>query len=175
MNFRQKYAPTSLANVVFEDANVAKTIGEYANGMRSGGLLLHGPNGTGKSTIALLMAQKSLSDNSVDDCWLSIVHANADDIEKKIEGMFTNARWQELGGSTVPIGIVEEADLLSLRLQYRIRQHLDASKSTIVLTCNEPQRIANKLYSRCRRAGTAPEAMVARGAANSATGECCAL
>jgi hypothetical protein len=131
-NFSQKYAATSLSGYVFEDANVAATINDYANGRRSGGLLLHGPNGTGKSTIALLMTRHSLAASSISEGWLSILHANADDIEEQLDGLFTNTRWQKFQGSAAPIGIINEADLLSLRLQYRVRQFLDDNQATIL-------------------------------------------
>ena len=44
-SFQQKYAPTRLATYQFEDSNVHATISDYAAGLRSGALLLHGPNG----------------------------------------------------------------------------------------------------------------------------------
>ena len=50
--FVAKYAPKSLSEIVFADVAVEKEIERYISGGDLRPLILYGPNGTGKSTIA---------------------------------------------------------------------------------------------------------------------------
>jgi replication-associated recombination protein RarA len=55
MSVEKKYAPTTLNDVVFSDAVTQMRVMAYANGGISGHVILYGPNGTGKSTVAKLL------------------------------------------------------------------------------------------------------------------------
>ena len=59
-SFVEKYAPKQLSEVVFADANVEEAIQRYASKEDMRPLILYGPNGTGKTTIARLLAEKIL-------------------------------------------------------------------------------------------------------------------
>lgn len=53
--FQTKYAPRSLSDVVFHDDDAEQMIADYAAGRERPNLILHGPFGTGKTTIAKLL------------------------------------------------------------------------------------------------------------------------
>jgi replication-associated recombination protein RarA len=55
MSIEKKYAPKTLDDVVFCDAATKMRVKAYASGELSGHVILHGPNGTGKSTVAKLL------------------------------------------------------------------------------------------------------------------------
>lgn len=65
MTILDKHRPTRFADLVFASPQLRDHLKAYADGRRGGSLLLHGPYGTGKSTIAeaiqreLLIAQES--------------------------------------------------------------------------------------------------------------------
>jgi len=52
---REKYKATTLNDCVFANQTIQNRIQAYASGNLKGHLILHGPNGTGKSTIADLL------------------------------------------------------------------------------------------------------------------------
>lgn len=55
MNTANKYAPTNFDEVIFSNLAVERRIQAYATGQLNGHVLLHGPNGTGKTTVANLL------------------------------------------------------------------------------------------------------------------------
>lgn len=57
MKTETKYAPTNLNEVIYPSAAVALRIQAYAAGKLDGHVMLHGPNGTGKTTLAELLVQ----------------------------------------------------------------------------------------------------------------------
>ena len=57
MKTENKYAPTNLNDVIYPSTAVELRIKAYADGQLEGHVMLHGPNGTGKTTVAKLLAQ----------------------------------------------------------------------------------------------------------------------
>jgi DNA polymerase III delta prime subunit len=55
MGVAEKYAPKSLNDVVIPILATANRLNGYADGGLNGHIILHGPNGTGKSTVAHLL------------------------------------------------------------------------------------------------------------------------
>jgi replication-associated recombination protein RarA len=55
MGVAEKYAPKSLNDVVIPSVATANRLNGYANGGLNGHIILYGPNGTGKSTVAHLL------------------------------------------------------------------------------------------------------------------------
>jgi replication-associated recombination protein RarA len=55
MKTATKYAPQNLNEVIYPNDSVEHRIHAYATGQLEGHVMLHGPNGTGKSTVAKLL------------------------------------------------------------------------------------------------------------------------
>ena len=53
-----KYAPTNLNEVIYPNVAVERRIKGYGKGEMKGHVMLHGPNGTGKTTVAKLLVQE---------------------------------------------------------------------------------------------------------------------
>jgi replication factor C small subunit len=109
-------------------------------------LLLHGPAGTGKTTLAKIL----INQLEIDD--YDVLHVNAsrdngvDFLKTKIEGFV----------STLPFGhlkivLLDEADYLSPNAQGLLRGLMEtyASQARFILTCNFVHKIISPLKSRC--------------------------
>ncbi|WP_416548458.1 AAA family ATPase [Limnohabitans sp. DCL3] len=57
MKTEKKYAPTNLNEVIYPSTAAELRIKAYADGQLEGHVMLHGPNGTGKTTVAKLLAE----------------------------------------------------------------------------------------------------------------------
>lgn len=64
MKVEEKYAPTSLNDVVIPSVATANRLHGYANGGLSGHIILYGPHGTGKSTVAHLLPAAISGENA---------------------------------------------------------------------------------------------------------------
>ena len=53
-----KYAPNKLAEVIYPNLGVERRINGYATKQLEGHIILHGPNGTGKSSLANLLVKE---------------------------------------------------------------------------------------------------------------------
>lgn len=69
MKCEDKYAPTNLNEVIYPSIAVERRIKAYAAGQLEGHVMLYGPNGTGKTTVAnLLVRAIGGEDARQDDC-----------------------------------------------------------------------------------------------------------
>jgi len=64
MNVAEKYAPTSLNDVVMPNVATENRINGYASSGLNGHIILWGPNGTGKSTVAHLLPAAIAGDDA---------------------------------------------------------------------------------------------------------------
>ena len=64
-----KYAPKNLNEVIYPSVAVERRIKGYGTGELDGHVMLHGPNGTGKTTVAKLLIDEIGGDDARADEW----------------------------------------------------------------------------------------------------------
>ena len=143
----EKYRPTKVDGYVFTDVAVREQIEQW---IKEGGcphLLLHGPAGTGKTTLAKLLVHE-LQIDGYDFLQVNASRDNGVDfLKSKIEGFV----------STMPFGhlkivLLDEADSLPLMTQSALRTDMETYSQTVrfILTCNYPEKIMPAIReSRC--------------------------
>ena len=142
----EKYRPSSIEDYVFSNSAQQEQVNHWIAERSIPHLLLSGPAGTGKTTLALMLVTAM----GIDD--FDFLHVNAsrdngvDFLKSKIEGFV----------STMPFGhlkivLLDEADYLSHNAQAILRGLMEtyASQARFILTCNLPHKIINPLKSRC--------------------------
>ena len=139
----EKYRPQTLEEYVGNETIKSK-IADYLKHGSIQNLLFHGVAGTGKKTLAKLIA-KNLN------CDLLYLNASdergIDTIREKIQPFALS-----MGFNDVKIVILDEADYLTPQAQATLRHTIEAcSKTTrFILTCNYLERIISPLQSRCQ-------------------------
>ncbi len=139
----EKYRPTNIDNYVGNE-NIKNTIKSYISQNDIQNLLFYGPAGTGKTTLAKLIAKNV-------DC--DVLYINASDergietIRDKVSGFASTMSFKPL-----KVVILDEADFLTIMAQASLRNVIETfSRSTrFILTCNYLERIINPLQSRCQ-------------------------
>lgn len=140
------YRPKTVDEYVFTDATVKEQIQSYIQDKACPHLLIHGPAGTGKTTLAKILVHNL----GIDDYDFLQVNASRDNgvdfLKSKIEGFV----------STLPFGhlkivLLDEADYLSHNAQALMRGLMETyhSQARFILTCNFLHKIIPPLKSRC--------------------------
>jgi replication factor C small subunit len=142
----ERYRPRDVAGYVFTDEGVREQVESWIREKSIPHLLLHGPAGTGKTTLAKIL----INQLEIDDYDILQVNASRDNgvdfLKTKIEGFV----------STLPFGhlkivLLDEADYLSPNAQGLLRGLMEtyASQARFILTCNFVHKIIPPLKSRC--------------------------
>lgn len=139
----EKYRPQVLEDYVGNEV-IKNKIADYLKQGSIQNLLFHGVAGTGKTTLAKLIA-KNLN------CDLLYLNASdergIDTIREKIIPFASSMSFND-----VKIIILDEADYLTPQAQATLRNIIEScSKTTrFILTCNYLERITSPLQSRCQ-------------------------
>ena len=139
----EKYRPQVLENYVGNEV-IKNKIADYLKQGSIQNLLFHGVAGTGKTTLAKLIA-KNLN------CDLLYLNASdergIDTIREKIIPFASS-----LGFGDVKIVILDEADYITPQAQATLRNTMESfsGNTRFILTCNYLERIISPLQSRCQ-------------------------
>ena len=139
----EKYRPTTLEEYVGNET-IKNKIADYLKQGSIQNLLFHGVAGTGKTTLAKLIA-KNLN------CDLLYINASdergIDTIRDKIIPFASSMSFND-----VKIVILDEADFITPQAQATLRNTIEScSKTTrFIFTCNYLERIISPLQSRCQ-------------------------
>ena len=139
----EKYRPITLEEYIGNET-IKNKIADYLKQGSIQNLLFHGVAGTGKTTLAKLIA-KNLN------CDLLYLNASdergIDTIREKIIQFASS-----MSCNDVKIVILDEADYLTPQAQATLRNTIEScSKTTrFILTCNYLERIISPLQSRCQ-------------------------
>ena len=139
----EKYRPTTLEEYVGNET-IKNKIADYLKQGSIQNLLFHGVAGTGKTTLAKLIA-KNLN------CDLLYINASdergIDTIREKIIPFASSMSF-----SGVKIVLLDEADYITPQAQATLRNTIEACSNTtrFIFTCNYLERIISPLQSRCQ-------------------------
>lgn len=139
----EKYRPQTLEGYVGNEV-IKNKILDYLSQGSIQNLLLHGVAGTGKTTLAKLIANNL-------NCDLLYINASdergIDTIREKIIPFASS-----LGFGDVKIVILDEADYITPQAQATLRNTMESfsGNTRFILTCNYLERIISPLQSRCQ-------------------------
>ena len=149
VSFTTKYKPTSLADVVYPDTQTQLDIMSYENAGRFNHIILYGPYGTGKSTIARLMP-KAVVDDVDEDNEVSFINGskvcgiqNIDDIEDFLHLTSWNKK-------ALKFVIIDEAEQLTRATQLALKGVLDKynDSAMFIFTTNHIGNLDGGIQSR---------------------------
>ena len=139
----EKYRSKELDEYVGNE-HIKKTIQQYLDQNDIQNLIFYGPAGTGKTTLAKLIANNLNCD---------YLYINASDergietIRDKVSGFASTASFKPL-----KVVILDEADFLTIQAQASLRNVIETFSRTtrFIMTCNYVERIIDPLQSRCQ-------------------------
>lgn len=145
----EKFRPKSFDEVIGQEV-IVKRIKAFVESKNIPHLLLAGPPGVGKSTIALVIAKELFG-----EYWMgNFVELNASSdrgINVIREDVKNFARTKSIGNVPFKIILLDEADSLTRDAQQALRRTMEQYSSTcrFILSANYSSRILNPIQSRC--------------------------
>jgi len=141
-----KYKPINLGEVIYPNEAVRKRIHGYMSGQLEGNILLHGPNGTGKTTVADMLPNYISGPNAY------IETASFDDILKKsdMHGYIANSCSVANFSDSKYFMVFHEFDNAKANVSnfWTIIEKY-STRLMLIITSNEPMNIHKSLRSRC--------------------------
>ena len=136
MSFMAKHEPRSVGDLVIENARTRQRLEDYAAGDRNGHMVMHGPNGTGKSSAARVIAEARCNVNGDQAPFWTRNAANMSAAD--FDAILNEWEWQRRCGVKHPVTIIEEVDKLSAQMRDRLQAFIDeyGKNGQIIATSN---------------------------------------
>jgi replication factor C small subunit len=145
----EKYRPSKFEDVVGQE-EIIKRVKNLTNSLNLPHLLFAGPAGTGKSTLAIIVA-KELFKEYWKENYLELNASDARGIDVIRQEVKNFARTKSLGSVPFKIIFLDEADALTKEAQQALRRTMENFTSTcrFILSCNYSSKIIDPIQSRC--------------------------
>jgi len=145
----EKYRPNKFEDV-FGQEEIIKRVKNLTNSLNLPHMLFAGPAGTGKSTLAIIVA-KELFKEYWKENYLELNASDARGIDVIRQEVKNFARTKSLGSVPFKIIFLDEADALTKEAQQALRRTMENYTSTcrFILSCNYSSKIIDPIQSRC--------------------------
>jgi len=145
----EKYRPSKFEEVMGQQ-DILKRIKSLVQALNIPHLMFAGPAGTGKSTLALIIA-KELFKNTWKGNFLELNASDERGIDVVRQKVKDFARTKALGDVPFKVIFLDEADALTKEAQQALRRTMENYTNTcrFILSCNYSTKIIDPIQSRC--------------------------
>jgi len=145
----EKYRPNKFEEVFGQD-EIVKRVKNLTNSLNIPHMLFAGSAGTGKSTLAIIVARELFKEYWKEN-YLELNASDARGIDVIRQEVKNFARTKSLGSVPFKIIFLDEADALTKEAQQALRRTMENYTSTcrFILSCNYSSKIIDPIQSRC--------------------------
>jgi len=145
----EKYRPFKFENMVGQQ-EIIKRVKSLVQAMNIPHLMLAGPAGTGKSTLALITVKELFKGNWKEN-YLELNASDERGIDVVRQKVKDFARTKAIESIPFKVIFLDEADALTKEAQQALRRTMENYSNTcrFILSCNYSSRIIDPIQSRC--------------------------
>jgi len=145
----EKYRPENFEGVVGQSETI-KRVKSLVGSLNIPHLLLAGPAGTGKSTLALIIVKQLFGERWRDN-YLELNASDERGIDVVRQKVKNFARTKSLSKVPFKVIFLDEADALTREAQQALRRTMENYTNTcrFILSCNYSSKIIDPIQSRC--------------------------
>jgi replication factor C small subunit len=145
----EKYRPNKFEDILGQD-EIVKRVKNLTASLNIPHLLLAGPAGTGKSSLAIVIVKELFGDKWHEN-FLELNASDTRGIDVVRQEVKNFARTKSLGEVPFKVIFLDEADALTREAQQALRRTMENYTSTcrFVLSCNYSSKIIDPIQSRC--------------------------
>jgi replication factor C small subunit len=145
----ERYRPIKFEEVFGQD-EIVKRVKNLTNSLNIPHMLFAGAAGTGKSTLAIIVARELFKEYWKEN-YLELNASDARGIDVIRQEVKNFARTKSLGSVPFKIIFLDEADALTKEAQQALRRTMENYTSTcrFILSCNYSSKIIDPIQSRC--------------------------
>lgn len=150
MTFANRHEPQTVQQLVFKDPAVASIIADYASGVRTQHLLLHGPAGSGKSIAAQIILNTYLANFAGTVLTKPINPKNYS--HQDFDIVMNTWNVQLMNRAPHGLTIIDEVDFFSSSMKQKLRAFIDGTQlGTIIATTNNLHNLDEPFKDRFRQ------------------------
>lgn len=145
----EKYRPSNFEEIVGQE-EIIKRIKNLVSAMNIPHLLFAGPAGTGKSSLAIIIAKELFGDKYKEN-FLELNASDSRGIDVIRQEVKNFARTKSIGKVPFKVIFLDEADAFTREAQQALRRTMENFTTTcrFVLSCNYSSKIIDPIQSRC--------------------------
>jgi len=145
----EKYRPSTFPDILGQE-EIVKRVQNLTKSLNIPHLMLAGPAGTGKSSLAIVIV-KELFKETWKENYLELNASDTRGIDVVRQEVKNFARTKSLGEVPFKVIFLDEADALTREAQQALRRTMENYTSTcrFILSCNYSSKIIDPIQSRC--------------------------
>lgn len=143
-----KYRPKAIKDYVWQDEQTSKQVNAWITAGATDNVLLYGPAGVGKTTLAGVLLNELKVDRS-DTLWMNASReGNIEEMRTKVHSFISSGGWHGM-----KYVVFDEADGLTLRAQESLRADMEEYSNNVrwLLTANHENKLSDAIRDRCTK------------------------